>query len=585
MTAKTPVRRRGYAAFYLLTLTFAGFSAPAWADKEGDALLKKSRDAVQALTSLSCLITVQGEEAKVADAKDAKDAKPETKADAKKDGKTAPPENYRVQLRLKNPDRAMLLYMDAGKAFRAVAAPEGWQIVPVRGVTGKTDSLVKGRAAVIEALRECRLETSVLRDLLLNDSLPGKGESVTVTGNGVSEGIKVRILSWKRENGATTTLEIGETDFLPRRAIIVGGSAPRTEIYSAVRANPALSDRLFALLPAERVSRAVPAAPRVPIARPNDARAVAGSSAAPTLAGIAPVNVVPHEQSEQTFSFGTVNAAEVAEIVHEFPLKNITAQPLVIRRLAASCGCTSAVAGNAKEKTGATPPAGAVAVLAPGEETRIRVATRTRGLVSSKNFAKSVRVYADGYNQPIATLQMAGELIGTIPPAPVTPKTAPVVKPVAAPPSPANAVVALVTGSVAPDFALTDVDGKTRRLSEIQGKQKTALFFFCGCEKCYEAARAWSGRMATLPTGTRTIIVYTEMEAASARTLAQQAGLNLKSPSLTILLDPKRQVAEDVYHAEPCPRVFALDAARKILAAPTTGAIVPAAEAALRRNP
>jgi hypothetical protein len=56
-----------------------------------------------------------------------------------------------------------------------------------------------------------------------------------------------------------------------------------------------------------------------------------------------------------------------------------------------------------------------------------------------------------------------------------------------------------------------------------------------------------------------TVIVYSEMSAESAKTLAASCGLD---PAQTVLLvDEDRHVTADVYHAEPCPRAFVLDAA------------------------
>ena len=117
-------------------------------------------------------------------------------------------------------------------------------------------------------------------------------------------------------------------------------------------------------------------------------------------------------------------------------------------------------------------------------------------------------------------------------------------------------------GRPAPAFTLNDLSGKPHSLSALKGRP-VVLFFFCGCEYCYDLAKEWA---ATLPALTpkkgaaklQTVIVYTELEADSARTLAQTAGVEEKNALL--LLDPDLTVARLRYHAEPCPRVFVLDA-------------------------
>jgi peroxiredoxin len=49
---------------------------------------------------------------------------------------------------------------------------------------------------------------------------------------------------------------------------------------------------------------------------------------------------------------------------------------------------------------------------------------------------------------------------------------------------------ALEVGGLAPDFTLSDYDGKAYRLSEFHGR-RVLLTFFCGCSKCRSLAPEW----------------------------------------------------------------------------------------------
>jgi hypothetical protein len=119
------------------------------------------------------------------------------------------------------------------------------------------------------------------------------------------------------------------------------------------------------------------------------------------------------------------------------------------------------------------------------------------------------------------------------------------------------------SGKAAPDFALNDWNGKRQTLFAFRGRP-VALFFFCGCESCYATAREWATALPSVNTVKKgnprpqTIITYTEMSAKSARSLARSASLSDKDA--VFLLDSDAKIARDRYHAEPCPRVFVLDA-------------------------
>jgi peroxiredoxin len=119
-------------------------------------------------------------------------------------------------------------------------------------------------------------------------------------------------------------------------------------------------------------------------------------------------------------------------------------------------------------------------------------------------------------------------------------------------------------GRPAPAFTLTDADGKARSLSEWEGRP-VALFFFCGCSWCAEVAKEWGLRQREQgPNGAApplTVIVYSG-DAAEAKALAKESGLDARATVL--LCDPDLRVTQDIYHSEPCPRVFVLDGQRTV---------------------
>lgn len=116
---------------------------------------------------------------------------------------------------------------------------------------------------------------------------------------------------------------------------------------------------------------------------------------------------------------------------------------------------------------------------------------------------------------------------------------------------------------LAPPFTLTDVDGHRRALADFRGRP-VALYFFCGCSWCRQCAQVWgqfqrSGSLGPRPgaAAPATVVVFSG-GAVEARAFAAQAGLDLRQTAL--LLDPALRVTQDLYHAEPCPRVVVLDA-------------------------
>ena len=95
--------------------------------------------------------------------------------------------------------------------------------------------------------------------------------------------------------------------------------------------------------------------------------------------------VSSYAQSEDPYlwDFGRVRPAQV--LTHTFMLKNETGQPLTIKDISTSCGCTAFRA----TKT----------LLAPGESTAIEVTFNTKGY--SGHTSQFVYVYTDALNNSV----------------------------------------------------------------------------------------------------------------------------------------------------------------------------------------
>lgn len=135
----------------------------------------------------------------------------------------------------------------------------------------------------------------------------------------------------------------------------------------------------------------------------------------------------------------------------------------------------------------------------------------------------------------------------------------------------APATSAAYASPALPNFTLTDTHGTPRRLADFRG-QPVAMFFFCGCPWCQASAEIWGrfqrGGALPSPTGTptavgaaqpATVIIFSG-DAAAAMAFMAQTGLD---PTQTVLLpDPDLRVTT-AFQADPCPRVFVLDAQGK----------------------
>ena len=111
--------------------------------------------------------------------------------------------------------------------------------------------------------------------------------------------------------------------------------------------------------------------------------------------------------------FGTVNALDTSQVAHDFALQNNSGAPLIITHIQTSCGCITATVEAPKAAKDARPtsPADTFApmTLAPGQRTRVHVVLSLVGHAPGMLY-KTVLVFAEGLFQPVALLEMQGQL-------------------------------------------------------------------------------------------------------------------------------------------------------------------------------
>jgi peroxiredoxin len=111
-------------------------------------------------------------------------------------------------------------------------------------------------------------------------------------------------------------------------------------------------------------------------------------------------------------------------------------------------------------------------------------------------------------------------------------------------------------GSLAPDFTLSDDNGKTYRLSDFRGK-KVLLNFFCGCGTCAELSLTWEKihrqRADVQVLGISTI--HPEQIQSWCR------AIGIRFP---VLFDPNYEIAE-MYTSTDCPRSWVINKKGKVM--------------------
>ncbi len=248
-------------------------------------------------------------------------------------------------------------------------------------------------------------------------------------------------------------------------------------------------------------------------------------------------NAQSSPQGADYYDYGTVDTTKAKPIQHTFTLRNDGSKPAKILRVDTSCGCTEAV-------TGGEHPRSLPLTLAPGETLDIQVSINPRYLTIWRA-TKLVWVYLDGQDDPAATLKMSGLAASR----PATASADGGYTPPALP----------KLHQAVPAFTLIDTRGTIRNLIQYQGKP-VVLFFFCGCDWCTQCARLWGKwqHQDSKPGKTplpQTLIIFSG-DSETAATFAKQTGLDL---SQTVILPDTSMQVTDLYHADPCPRVFTLD--------------------------
>ena len=234
------------------------------------------------------------------------------------------------------------------------------------------------------------------------------------------------------------------------------------------------------------------------------------------------------------FDLGTRRLSDPAPLEHTFTLRNAGTVAVTVDRLQSSCGCLTALLDGAQ-----SPPL----TVGPGGIVPLHVSIAPHRLVPGP-LVKSVWVFTHGAEEAALRLDIVGTLQDDAAP---TPPSAPAAS------VPSSAVTAPRLGTAAPLFARTDTQGRPFALSSVRG-HPAALFFFCGCPWCAEAARAWTKTSRTTPA--RTLVVFA---GTRAETDAFAARTGLDPAHTTLLPDPDSALTEGVYGLSSCPRAFALD--------------------------
>ncbi len=111
-------------------------------------------------------------------------------------------------------------------------------------------------------------------------------------------------------------------------------------------------------------------------------------------------------------------------------------------------------------------------------------------------------------------------------------------------------------GSLAPEFTLTDYNGKTYRLSDFRGK-KVLLNFFCGCGSCAELAVTWEKIHRQ-----RSDVQVLGVSTINPEIIRDwRRSLDVTFPTL---FDPNYSVAEE-YESTNCPRCWVIDEKGKVV--------------------
>jgi peroxiredoxin len=124
-------------------------------------------------------------------------------------------------------------------------------------------------------------------------------------------------------------------------------------------------------------------------------------------------------------------------------------------------------------------------------------------------------------------------------------------------PHPSSLIIhPLTVGSLAPDFTLSDYNGRVYRLSGYRGR-RVLLNFFCGCGACAQLASTWE----------KIHRQHSDVQVLGISTITPATiqdwcrSLDVTFPTL---FDPNYSVAE-VYASTNCPRCWVIDERGKVV--------------------
>lgn len=125
---------------------------------------------------------------------------------------------------------------------------------------------------------------------------------------------------------------------------------------------------------------------------------------------------MPAHSNVGRHDFGTINALDIPQVTHDFTLRNDSPAPMIVTRLQTSCGCTTATIealNNAKAPRPASPSSNGTLptpiTLASGQHAQVHVAVDLAGHAPGMLY-KTVLVFVQGRFQPVALLEMQGQL-------------------------------------------------------------------------------------------------------------------------------------------------------------------------------
>jgi peroxiredoxin len=119
----------------------------------------------------------------------------------------------------------------------------------------------------------------------------------------------------------------------------------------------------------------------------------------------------------------------------------------------------------------------------------------------------------------------------------------------------------LKTGTVAPEFSLPGLDGKTVDLASYRGKVVVLNFWATWCPPCVAEMPSLERLSRALgPEGLAVVTVSTDEDEKALRAFVTEHGL-----TMPVLRDPGGRGPADEYHTTGYPETFVLDRAGKLL--------------------